>query len=281
MTTTTTILTASGPRVERRGLAAWLVGLSPRGKALVFAGEFVIFLLIWELVVGVLGWINPVFLPPPSAIAQGFVEIVANGSLAVNAVYSLQAWITGFTIAVVIGIPLGLLMGSSLPVDRVVGPIAWTIYATPTIAYQPLSKAWFGFGMGPVIFLVAISAVFPILLNISAGMRTTSPSILRAGRVYGASRMDLYRKVFLPSTVPFLFAGLRQAVVLATIGMVVAELTGSPTGMGALIIRSTNTYQTDQAFAAIAVVVLWSVGMTQVVTLIERRLAPWTRKGRK
>ncbi len=80
---------------------------------------------------------------------------------------------------------------------------------------------------------------------------------------------------------PFLFAGLRQAVVLATIGMVVAELAGSASGMGALIIKAANTYQTDQAFAAIAIVVAWSVGMTQVVTLVERWSAPWTRKGRR
>ncbi|MGR0218471.1 ABC transporter permease [Agromyces sp. ZXT2-6] len=272
---------ASGPNLGRGGIAAWLAGLSARGKALVLAGEVVVMLVVWELVVGVLGWINPVFFPPPSAVAQGFGELVQSGALAANLPVSIQAWLTGFTIAVVIGIPVGLLMGSVLPVDRVVGPIAWTIYATPAIAYQPLAKAWFGFGIGPVIFLVTISAVFPILLNIAAGMRTTNQSIISAGRVYGANRLQLYRSVFLPSTVPFLFAGLRQAVVLATIGMVVAELAGSAQGMGAVIIRAANTYQTDQAFAAIAVVVVWSVGMTQVVTLVERWVAPWTRKGRR
>jgi ABC-type nitrate/sulfonate/bicarbonate transport system permease component len=271
---------ASGPNLGRGGIGAWLAGLSPAGKAGVLAIEVVVMLVIWQLVVGVFGWINPVFFPPPLAIAQGFGELVSSGVLAANLPISLQAWLIGFALAVVIGIPLGLLMGSVLPVDRVVGPIAWTIYATPSIAYQPLAKAWFGFGIGPVIFLVTISAVFPILLNIAAGMRTTNASIIRAGRVYGASRMQLYRSVYLPSTVPFLFAGLRQAVVLATIGMVVAELSGSSSGMGAVIIRAANTYQTDQAFAAIAVVVVWSVGMTQVVTLVERWVAPWTRKGR-
>jgi ABC-type nitrate/sulfonate/bicarbonate transport system permease component len=272
---------ASGPNLGRGGIASWLAGLSGRGKALVLAGEVVVMLVVWELVVGVFGWINPVFFPPPSAVAQGFVELVQSGALAANLTVSIQAWLTGFALAVVIGIPVGLLMGSVLPVDRIVGPIAWTIYATPTIAYQPLAKAWFGFGIGPVIFLVTISALFPILLNIAAGMRTTNQSIINAGRVYGANRLQLYRSVFLPSTVPFLFAGLRQAVVLATIGMVVAELAGSSSGMGALIIRAANTYQTDQAFAAIAVVVVWSVGMTQVVTLVERWVAPWTRKGRR
>ncbi|UOQ87707.1 ABC transporter permease [Agromyces endophyticus] len=272
---------ASGPNLGRGGVGAWLAGLSPAGKAGVLAGEVVVMLLVWQLVVGVLGWINPVFLPPPTAIWQGFLQLVASGVLWPNLLISLQAWLIGFVIAAVIAIPLGLLMGTSLPVDRVAGPIAWTIYATPSIAYQPLAKAWFGFGIGPVVFLVAISALFPILLNVAAGMRTTNPSIIRAGRVYGASRLQLYRSVYLPSTVPFLFAGLRQAVVLATIGMVVAELSGSAVGMGALIIKSVNTYQTGQAYAAIAIVMLWSVGMAQLVSLVERWTAPWTRKGKR
>lgn len=272
---------ASGPNLGRGGVGAWLAGLSPAGKAGVLAVEVVVMLVVWQLVVGVFGWINPVFLPPPTAIAQGFVELVSSGVLWPNLLISLQAWLIGFALAAVIAIPLGLLMGSSLPVDRVVGPIAWTIYATPSIAYQPLAKAWFGFGIGPVIFLVTISALFPILLNVAAGMRTTNTSIIRSARVYGATRVQLYRSVYLPSTVPFLFAGLRQAVVLATIGMVVAELSGSAIGMGALIIKSVNTYQTDQAFAAITIIVVWSVGMTQLVTLVERWVAPWTRKGRR
>ncbi len=275
-------LLASGPNLGRTGgVGAWLAGLSPAGKAGVLAIEVVVMLLIWQVVVGVLGWINPVFLPPPTAIVHGFGELVASGGLGPNLLISIQAWLIGFGIAAVIAIPVGLLMGASLPVDRVVGPIAWTIYATPTIAYQPLAKAWFGFGIGPVVFLVAVSALFPILLNVAAGMRTTNTSIIRAGRVYGAGRMQLYRSVYLPSTVPFLFAGLRQAVVLATIGMVVAEMAGSSRGMGAVIIKAVNTYQTDQAYAAIAIIVAWSVGMTQVVTLVERWTAPWTRKGRR
>lgn len=272
---------ASGPNLGRGGVGAWLAGLTPRGKALVLAGEVLVMLVLAQLVIGVFGWINPVFIPPPLAIAQGFGELITTGALAANLPVSIQAWVIGFVLAVVIGIPVGLMMGASMPVDRVVGPIAWTIYATPAIAYQPLAKAWFGFGIGPVVFLVTVSAVFPIMLNVAAGMRTTNASILRAAKVYGASKLRLYRSVYLPSTVPFLFAGLRQGAVLATIGMVVAELSGSSVGMGALIIRSTNTYQTDQAYAAILIVVIWSIAMTQLVTLVERWSAPWTRKGRK
>jgi NitT/TauT family transport system permease protein len=276
----TALFSAGGPRAQR-GLAARIAALSPRGRVLVIAIEVLVLLVIWQLVVGVWGLINPVFFPPPLAVADGLGDLVAAGTLGENALVSLQAWLTGFALAVGIGVPLGLLMGSSVPVDRVVGPLAWTLYAAPAVAYQPLSKAWFGFGIGPVIFLVTISAVFPILLNVAAGIRTTNPSLIRAARVYGGGRLDLYRKVYLPSTVPFLFAGLRQGAVMATIGMVVAELTGSSTGMGALIMRSANTYRTDQSFAAILIVVIWSVSMTQLVSLIERRTAPWTRAGHR
>lgn len=276
--TTAVLRAGSGPRAAH-GLAARLAALGPVGRAVVIAVEVLVVLTIWELAVSVFGWANAVFLPSPLDIVNGLGVLVESGVLVENMLVSLQSWLIGFALAVVIGLPLGLLMGTSLAVDRVIGPIAWTIYAAPAVAYQPLSKAWFGFGTGPVIFLVAISAVFPILLNVAAGIRTTNPSLVRSARVYGARRLDLYTKVYLPSAVPFLFAGLRQAAVMATIGLIVAEMTGSSVGMGALIMKSANTYHTDQSFAAIIVVVIWSVGSTQLVTAVERLVAPWSTQG--
>lgn len=272
-----TALTGPRPAPGRSsGLAARLDALSPRAKLAVFAAEVVVFLALWQLVVGVLGLINPVFFPPPLSVLEGLTGLVVSGEVVPHALLSVRAWMTGFALAIAIGLPVGLLMGSSLPADRVLGPVAWTIYATPVLAYQPLSKAWFGFGIGPVIFLVVMSAIFPILLNVSAGIRTTRRSLIHACRVYGGSRLEVYRKVFLPSTVAFLFAGLRQGAVMATIGMIAAELTGSSTGMGALIMRSANTYRTDDSFAAIGLVVLWSVGMSQLIGMLGRRIAPWS-----
>jgi ABC-type nitrate/sulfonate/bicarbonate transport system permease component len=276
MTSVLTPTRAARPSADE-GLAARLGNISWPAKAAIFAGEVVLFLVLWQLAVDQWEMVNPTFFPPPLDIAEGFRELWSSGVLTDNAVVSIKAWLTGYALAVVIGVPLGLLMGSLLPVDRILGPIAWTLYATPVLAYQPLSKAWFGFGSGPVIFLIVMSAIFPILINVSAGIRTTDRSLLHAGQVYGAGRIALYRKVFLPSTVVFLFAGLRQAAVMATIGMVAAELTGAAEGMGALIMRSSNLYQTDQSFAAIGLVVLWSVGISQLIAIIGRQVAPWAR----
>lgn len=275
----TTVLNRLGNVRTSEGLAARLGRLEPRYKALIFSAEVVLFLAAWQVVVGYWGLINATFFPPPLSVFDGFGELVSSGELTEHAFVSVQSWLTGFAVAAAIGIPLGLLMGSSLPVDRIVGPLAWAIYATPMLAYQPLSKAWFGFGTGPVVFLVVMGAIFPILLNVSAGIRTTNRSLVDAGRVYGGNRLQLYRKVFLPSTVTFLIAGLRQGAVMATIGMIAAEVTGSSTGMGALIMRTSNTYNTDQSFAVIAIVTLWSITMTQLIGVLGRVLAPWTRSG--
>lgn len=262
---------------QRAGMAVRLQNLPAPYKIAIFAAEFAVFLAVWEVVVGAWGWINPIFFPPPTSIAEGLGELISSGALEANATVSIRSWLTGFAIAVAIGVPLGLAMGSSVGVDRVVGPMAWTIYATPMLAYQPLSLAWFGFGNGPVIFLVAMGAVFPILLNVSAGIRTTDPSLINAARVFGGSRLQLYWKIFLPSTVSFLFAGLRQAAAMATIAMVVAELTGPPVGMGALIVQTANTYRPDQSYAAIGIVVLWSVTMTALIGWLGGHFARHTR----
>lgn len=264
------------PKAARPPGGNWLSRIDPRVGALLFAGEVILLLLAWQVLVGGLGLVNPLFLPPPLATAEGFVELYTGGTLPEHITASLGAWAIGYGLAAGVGIVAGLLVGSSVAADRLTGPILWTIYATPWLAYRPLTKAWFGFGLGPIIALVFIASVFPILLNTSAGIRTTSRSLLSAGRIFGATRAQLYTKIVLPSTVPYILAGLRQSAVMATIALVVAEMTGSSTGIGALIAYTANTYNTNQSFAAIVMVVIWSVGMSQLIRLVGRWVAPWT-----
>lgn len=253
----------------------WAHRITDRQGAWLFAGEVVLVLVLWQILVGTFGVINPLFLPPPLAIANGFVELLGTERLATDVVASLTAWFIGYGLAVAVGIVLGLITGSSFVVDRLASPLLWSLYATPWLAYEPITKAWFGFGRGPVIFLVFIASVFPILLNASTGIRTTNRSLLNAGRVFGADTRQLYTKVLLPSTVPYILAGMRQGAVLATIAMIVAELTGASRGMGSLIAFTAGTYQTAQSYAAIALVVVWSVGVSQLIRVIGNRLAPW------
>lgn len=267
-----------GPPAAAPRKRSWQELSSSAGAGL-FVTEFLVLLVLWQFLVGTLEVVNPLFLPPPLATVEGFGELIVSGDLAANVGVSLTAWTVGFGVAAAAGIAIGLLVGSSVPADRLTSPILWTIYATPWLAYRPLSKAWFGFGLTPIIFLVVIASVFPILFNTSAGVRTVGKSVVSAGRVYGAGRLTLYRKIVLPSTVPYVIAGLRQAAVMATIALIVAEMTGPSKGMGALLIFKANTYETAQSFAAIIVVVIWSLVTSQLLRLLGQRLAPWTVQG--
>jgi ABC-type nitrate/sulfonate/bicarbonate transport system permease component len=254
--------------------------IDTRTGVLLLAGEVVVLLVLWQVLVGTFEVINPTFFPPPLDTLQGFKELFASDDLMSHVTESIKAWVAGYALVLVVGIGLGLLIGTSLPVDKLAMPWVWTLYATPLLAYQPLAKAWFGFGIGPIIFMVFIGSVFPLLFNTATGIRTVSRSLINAGRIFGASKRELYRKVLLPATLPYILAGARQSAVVATISLIVAEMTTTSVGMGSLIVFTANQYNTDESFAAIVLVVVWSLSITTLIGVLGRRLVPWTEGGR-
>lgn len=261
-----------GPRWEA------LAGGTP---AVLIIGEFAVILAIWQVAVGVFELVSPVFLPPPSEIAAGFWNLLVTGELWNHALSSLTAWFAGFALAAVGGVAIGNALGTWVPVHRLVGPILWSFYAIPWLAYQPLSQAWFGFGLPPVIFLVFIASLFPILFNTAAGVSSTDQSLLNAGKVFGATRGAAFRKIVLPAALPFVFAGMRQSVVMATTALLVAEMTGPSVGMGALIMFKTNRFLTAEAFAGIVLAVVWTVALSELVAWAAKRVTPWQTDARR
>jgi ABC-type nitrate/sulfonate/bicarbonate transport system permease component len=249
--------------------------MDPSSRILILVIEFTLILGIWQVLVGVFELVNPLFLPSPALIAEGFWELVVTDELWPHLSLSVQAWVTGYVLALVGGLLIGTMVGRSLPFHRLATPVLWSFYSIPWLAYRPLTVAWFGFGLAPIIFLVFIASVFPMLFNTAVGVGATETSLLNAGRVFGSGRLAIYRKIVLPSSLPFIFAGMRQSVVLATIALLVAEMTGSTVGIGALITINTNSFETEQAFAAIVIAILWTVTVSQVVKMIGKRVAPW------
>jgi NitT/TauT family transport system permease protein len=254
--------------------------LRSSGAKVLVAGEIILILLLWEWASGVARIVNPVFLPPPSEFAASTVELFASGEIYPHLLRSVTAWSAGLALALLVAVPIGMLVGRSYAAHRLAGPFIWSLYATPWLAYQPLSKVWFGFGLAPVIFLVFIAALFPTLLNTAAGVGTTRPSLVNAARVFGADQKTILRKVILPSSLPLMLAGIRQSVAMATIALIVAEMAGPSVGVGTLIITKTQARQVDEAFAGILVAVIWTLLMTYLVKLLGQRLAPWQRDAR-
>ena len=261
-----------------RGSGRWArVGRASRFQSTTFvvAAELILILAVWQWVSGVARIVNPIFLPPPTQLATGVFRIVESGEIWGHLLPSLIAWCAGLALALLIAIPVGLALGRSYAVHRLAGPFVWSLYATPWLAYQPLSKVWFGFGLAPVIFLVFIAALFPTMLNTAAGVSTTRRSLLNAARVFGAGRGVILRKVVFPSSLPLVLAGVRQSVAMATIALIVAEMNGPSFGVGTLIVTKTQARMIDEAFAGILVAVIWTLTMTQLVTYLGHRLAPW------
>ncbi len=266
--------------MEGGPVGRWWERLDRRTTVVILAVEAIAILVLWQVLVGTFKVVNPVFLPPPLKIVDGFATLAARDDLMTHLGTSLYVWLVGFSLAVVVGVTLGILTGASMPVDRLSTPILWTIYATPWLAYRPLSVVWFGFGLAPIIFLVFVASLFPVLLNTAAGVRSVDPSLIAASRVYGISRLRMYRSIMLPSALPFIMVGMRQSAVMATISLIVAEMMGSSVGIGAQVAILTSRYQTGPAFALVIIMVLWTVVIGQTLKALGRRVAPWQSDAR-
>jgi len=246
-----------------------------RGRGLIVLAEWLVVLTLWQLVVTYWRLVNPVFLPAPLTILRSVAAMLTESTWWLNFRFSAANWLTGYLLAVGLGVTTGLVVGTFFPAYRLIMPLAWSLYATPHVAIRPMTVVWFGFGAAPIIFLIFLGAIFPIMLNTAAGVRTVEPSALRAARVFGANRLGEYLKVILPSTLPHIAAGMRLAIPTSLIGMLVGELVGSPLGLGALIALASSTFKTDRALAVVTVLVVISVSLVRGADRLQRRLAPW------
>jgi ABC-type nitrate/sulfonate/bicarbonate transport system permease component len=230
------------------------------------------FLGLWEVYGRSL---NPIFLSYPVAIVSAATELVASGELAAALLKSLQGLAIGFSLAVVVGISLGVLMGRYRSLYYALDPFIVALYATPGVALIPLIMLWFGLGLAAKVVIIFEACFFPIVINTFAGVRNVSRANVDVARAYGASGRQVMRLVVLPSALPFIMAGIRLAVGRGVIGMVVAEFFTALSGLGSLIIVFSNAFATAKLFVPVITLSLLGVSLTALAQLLERRLAPW------
>ena len=183
--------------------------------------------------------------------------------------------ILAFIIASVAGISLGLLIGRYKSVEAATDWLVNALYATPLVAIIPLVILWFGLGNGAKLFIVTILAVFPILINTIAGVRNVPPQLIELGNAFAANEREIFTKIILPSALPYMMTGLRLGIGRAIIGMVVAEFFTAITGLGALIVKYGNQYDTATMFVPIFVLMLLGVTLSIAVRRAEQWIAPW------
>jgi len=236
---------------------------------------FVVFILaLWELL-GPL--VNPILFSHPSKIAVAFYELTASGELPYYAVESLQILFYGLAFAILVGVPLAVLMARFRPVDWSLDLPINALYATPMVALVPLLVLWFGIYMQAKIIVVFLFAVFPILINTYQGVRECDKNMIEVARSFRSTEWQTWRDVLLPFAVPYIAAGIRLAIGRGLVGMVIAEFYTTISGLGFMISRYANIFETDKTFVPIILLMFLGIALTAALKWVERRVAPWSR----
>jgi ABC-type nitrate/sulfonate/bicarbonate transport system permease component len=181
----------------------------------------------------------------------------------------------GLGLAILVGLPLGVLIGRSRTLNAMIDPFITAFNATPRLVFLPLLLLWFGLGLWSKVVIVFIGALFPILINTYEGVRNADKLLINVVRSFGASEWDIARLVVVPNALPYIVAGLRLAIGRAVLGVVVAEFFGSEEGLGVLMVQAAGRYQVDVVFAGLFVFAALSLLMTGLVQLLEHRLSGW------
>jgi NitT/TauT family transport system permease protein len=201
------------------------------------------------------GWFAPALMPTLPKVANALVASLADGTMIGHAASTLYRVLVGLSLAVVAGLPVGILMGRFKAVENFVLPLASALMPIPSLAWVPVFILWFGLGNTVSILIVFYAALFPMLLNAWSGVRAVNPLWLRAAGAMGADENALFWKVIIPGASPFIITGLRQAFLRAWIAVVGAEmLAASDWGLGWVIFDAKEFLNTDLMLASLAVI---------------------------
>ncbi|MEU6020225.1 ABC transporter permease [Micromonospora sp. NPDC047134] len=234
-----------------------------------------LFLLAWKVYVELTD-LSRFVLPPPEAVFSSFIEQITDPF-----VWKTHVWTTfyevmmGLTLAIVLGVGLGLMIGKSPLFDRITRPFIVATQVVPKVALVPLFILWLGFGPSSKVVMAALLAFFPLLINTSFGIRSVPGSMHDLMTTLKASRWERFWRADLPYTMPFILAGMELAVVQATIGAIVGEYLGGDKGLGRYAVNLQNGLQVDKLFGAILIMALFGFTLYSIVTGARRLLIPW------
>jgi NitT/TauT family transport system permease protein len=267
-------MSVAAPRQTPRAKHRTRKQFSRRQRTIITIVNLALFFTLWELVATYSG-VETIFLPKISAIVREIQEMYTEGILVENVMISLRVYAVGLTISLLIGVPLGLLIGGIKVLDRILLPYLWVIYTTPLIILMPLILLWVGINDTARVVLIIVSAVPAVVVIVMEGVKTVDPGLLRAARSFGAGRAVLFTKVIFPSTVPFIATGVKMGVSRALIGLFVGELFTAANGIGYIIELSQKVFNTPRVFGMLLIFVAFSVSVVGLSQYIERRLSAW------
>ena len=254
-------VTADGPPSGYRALRK----LTPLIGIVGFLVAWQLFVIIWK--------VPPYLLPTPTAIAHTFFSELPD--LLRHGWVTVYEMIAGYALAVAVAIPLAIAITSSRRFNELVMPTMLFFQIVPKVAIAPLFLVWFGVGATPKILVAFLISFFPIVIDAAVGLRSMSPEMGDLAKSMGASRWQIFAQFRLPTSLPYLFSGLKVAATLAIAGTVVGEFVGADKGLGYLLLVTNSNMQTSLMFAAIVALTIIGLVFYYLVELLEGFLIPW------
>jgi len=230
-----------------------------------------VFLLVWQYLPGGLG-IPEFVLPPISAVAEEFGRIWGGERLLYHAGITALEVVVGFVLGSALGGLIGYALGVSPRVEAVLSPYLLALQIAPKVAFAPLFVMWLGYTMYPKILVAVLIVFFPVLINVLSAMRAMDGDLINLARSFSATRLQVFRMIEFPTTLPPLFSGLRIASTLAVIGVVVGELVGGNMGLGYLLVFFEGQGNTAGVFVVIGALTVIGIVAYYAVVLAERRV---------
>jgi ABC-type nitrate/sulfonate/bicarbonate transport system permease component len=251
------------------------------GRWLLGSGMIITLLLSWFAATDWLALLTPLQLPSPADTYESLVQLLGSGyvddTLTQHVLASVQLVVTGFFVAALTGVPLGLLMGLNRPARFFFNGIFQIIRPIAPIAWIPLTILWFGLGTTAKIFVIWLAAFAPVVINTQTGVSNVEPLLIAAARAHGASGRTVLTDIMIPGALPTIFTGLRISLQACWMVLVAAELVGSFAGLGHIMIIATRDLNPGMILVAMAGVAALGVFFTTLLSIVERRVMPWRR----
>ena len=229
-------------------------------------------IIIWYLICDVFQLVPGYTFPGPIDVAESFVKLAISGKLFIDIGETLYKVLFGMLLASTVGITLGIILGRYKRLETLCSLVISILRPIPPIAWIPFSIIWFGIGIGPAVFIIFMGCVFPILISTIDGVHRTDPVLIEAAQSFGASNSQMLSEVIIPSSLPYIVSGLKGAIGIALMCTISGEMIGSSSGIGYMILTSTNLFDTGSTVVGMLVIGIIGIIFDYIFTKIQERI---------
>ena len=232
----------------------------------------IIIVIIWFLVCDFFQLVPSYMFPGLADVGASFVKLTVSGQLFRDIIDTLYKVLFGMLLASVVGITLGIILGWYTRLERICRLVVSVLRPIPPIAWIPFSIIWFGIGVWPAIFIIFMGCVFPILISTIDGVHRTDSVLIEAAESFGASNSQMLTEVVIPSSLPFIVSGLKVAIAIALMCTISGEMIGSSSGIGYMILTSTNLFDTGSTVVGMLVIGVIGIIFDYIFTKIQEKI---------